>query len=351
MFFGGTIIYTFIKDNPKYLENYSETDNLIKTLYTKNGVGLVKKEDFENSIYDSPAVDVYTFEAVIELIETDEPVPSFLNDYLLITSKETFTPLQTANVDEKFIQNIFTEAKFYNNNYRVYRYLTKELNSNEREKTEFFDYFNIENPVFDYETLQTTELNSYASAIINFILYLIIFIGLIIVMFNIIKDDFLRLSSFSETMKSSLLGLLILYGVNILGNMITIIIQALLQERSIDSLNQIAVVEALQSEQAVMMVLSVVVLGPIVEELIFRKALFSFFKNKNFAVIITSVLFGLTHVISETSFSSLLINLPSYLIPGLVFGYIYVRNDENVFIPTITHILSNLISVLLIFSL
>lgn len=353
MFFGGAIIYTFIHDNPKYIENYSETDNLIKTLYTRNGIGLVEKSEFENSIFQTPAVDVYSFENDMELIEDGQPInlPPFLNDFLLITSEGAFTSLQTALINEEFIKNIFEPDEFYNNNYRVYRYLPNSLNLDEDKKAEFFDYFNIENPVFDYETKMSKELNGFGSSIINFILYLILFIGLTIIMFNIIKSDFLMLSSFNETMKASLLGLLILYGVNILGNMIKIIIQALFQERVIDSLNQMAVVDALQSGQAVIMVLSVVFLGPIVEELIFRKAIFSFFRNKHFAIIISSVLFGLTHVLNEVSVASFFINLPSYLIPGLVFGYIYVRNDENIFIPTITHILANLISVLLIFSL
>jgi len=74
-----------------------------------------------------------------------------------------------------------------------------------------------------------------------------------------------------------------------------------------------------------MMIISVVLLGPIVEELIFRKSLFSLFENKKLAIIISSLIFGLIHLIAEPSLASVIINLPAYLIPGLVFGYFYAK--------------------------
>jgi membrane protease YdiL (CAAX protease family) len=136
-----------------------------------------------------------------------------------------------------------------------------------------------------------------------------------------------------------------------LGNIISIVLSALFKERVLTSVNQLSIVETLHSGQAVMMIISVVLLGPIVEELIFRKSLFSLFKNKKLAIIISSLIFGLIHLIAEPSLASVIINLPAYLIPGLVFGYFYAKNDENILVPTIAHILSNLISVLLIYAI
>lgn len=349
MFFGGFFIYLYIEDNPVFFDNYSETDTLIQVLYTKNGIGLVKKDDFHNSIYKDPSVDVYSFTTIDSA--TNEPIiiEPFLDEYLLVASVEAFSSSQIKIADKPFLTNIFTADEFYNDNYRVYRYLPKSLNADKEKLTELFGYFQIENPIFDAETNAKEELNGIGSSVVNYTLYSILFIGLLLVMFNIIKNDFLKITSFGKTLKASLIGLGMVYLFNILGNMVSIVISALLKEKVIETANEMVITDTLKSGGALLMVISVVILGPIVEELIFRKSIFSLFKNKIFALIISSLIFAFIHLTEETSLKGVIISLPAYLIPGLVFGYIYYKNDENILVPTLTHVFSNLISVVLLY--
>lgn len=349
MVFGAVFLLSAIDDNDDYFQKYSETDNIIQILHVKNGIGLVEKIEFNNSIYKDPDVDIYTFTIAEEGEEPDESL-LFLNDYLLITSATAFTPSQTEKIDETFMKSIFTDEKLYNNEYRVYRYLPKTLKDNEVKFNELFSHFNIENPVFEYSTKESRDLNGLGNSLLNFVLFTIIIIGLILVMYNALEADILR-SSFGKVISQSLITLALLYVFSFLGNMISIVLSALFKERVLTSVNQLSIVETLHSGQAVMMIISVVLLGPIVEELIFRKSLFSLFENKKLAIIISSLIFGLIHLIAEPSLASVIINLPAYLIPGLVFGYFYAKNDENILVPTIAHILSNLISVLLIYAI
>lgn len=349
MVFGAVFLLSAIDDNDDYFQKYSETDNIIQTLHVKNGIGLVEKIEFNNSIYKDPDVDIYTFTIAEEGEEPDESL-LFLNDYLLITSAAAFTPSQTEKINEAFMKSIFTDEKLYNNEYRVYRYLPKTLKDNEVKLNELFSHFNIENPVFEYSIEESRDLNGLGNSLLNFVLFTIIIIGLILVMYNVLEADILR-SSFGKVISQSLITLALLYVFGFLGNIISIVLSALFKERVLTSVNQLSIVETLHSGQAVMMIISVVLLGPIVEELIFRKSLFSLFKNKKLAIIISSLIFGLIHLIAEPSLASVIINLPAYLIPGLVFGYFYAKNDENILVPTIAHILSNLISVLLIYAI
>lgn len=349
MVFGAVFLLSAIDDNDDYFQKYSETDNIIQTLHVKNGIGLVEKIEFNNSIYKDPDVDIYTFTIAEEGEEPDESL-LFLNDYLLITSAAAFTPSQTEKINEAFMKSIFTDEKLYNNDYRVYRYLPKTLKDNEVKLNELFSHFNIENPVFEYSIEESRDLNGLGNSLLNFVLFTIIIIGLILVMYNVLEADILR-SSFGKVISQSLITLALLYVFGFLGNIISIVLSALFKERVLTSVNQLSIVETLHSGQAVMMIISVVLLGPIVEELIFRKSLFSLFENKKLAIIISSLIFGLIHLIAEPSLASVIINLPAYLIPGLVFGYFYAKNDENILVPTVAHILSNLISVLLIYAI
>lgn len=348
MIFGAFFISLYIKGNPKYFDDYSETDSLIQTLYTKNGLGLILKDDFENSLYKDPSVAVYTFTSTVD--EDDEPViiEPFLKEYLLITSANVFSSSETKKIDKVFLTNIFAADSFYHRGYKVYRYIPESLNKNKEKLDEFFNYFEIENPIFDAETKADEKLNGLGSSFVNFTLYCIILVGLLLVIFNVVKNDILRTTSYGKIIKASLIGLGMLYLFNILGNMISTVTSALLKEKVLETTNQLTIIETLNSGDALMMIASVVLLGPIVEELVFRKTFFSLFKNKISAIIISSLVFGFIHLTGEPSLKSALISLPAYFIPGLVFGYIYYKNDENILVPTITHILYNLISVILI---
>jgi len=115
-----------------------------------------------------------------------------------------------------------------------------------------------------------------------------------------------------------------------------------------ESLNQITVIRSLESSGAVLMILSAVIMGPIVEELIFRKSIFGLFKSDKWALIVSTLIFGSIHLVGEASILSALVNGLSYFVMGFIFGFIYIKNKRNIFAPLAVHILSNTISIIAI---
>ena len=105
------------------------------------------------------------------------------------------------------------------------------------------------------------------------------------------------------------------------------------------------IVRMLNSNGIVFIVLSAVLIGPVVEELVFRKSIFGLIKNNTIAILVSSIIFGAIHLTAEASFAEALINGISYFAMGLVFGFIYIKNQRNIMAPIAVHILVNLISV------
>jgi membrane protease YdiL (CAAX protease family) len=63
-------------------------------------------------------------------------------------------------------------------------------------------------------------------------------------------------------------------------------------------------------------------------------------------MIISSFAFGIIHVLSEPSILALMINIIPYLVMGFVFGYLYIKHERNLFVVTMVHILTNIISII-----
>lgn len=98
--------------------------------------------------------------------------------------------------------------------------------------------------------------------------------------------------------------------------------------------------------------ISVVIFAPIVEELVFRGGIYNLLKNKlseNLSLILSSLIFGLLHVIfGLLAFEiSEFIFLIAYFILGLGFGFIY-KKTNNIYICIIVHFINNLISFLIL---
>lgn len=98
--------------------------------------------------------------------------------------------------------------------------------------------------------------------------------------------------------------------------------------------------------------ISVVILAPISEELVYRKSIFSFFKDKKIwyiPTLISGLIFALPHMLTtQESFLVWTILFCSYFLSGIILALIYHFSDDNVLISTICHILNNLLAFLLI---
>lgn len=200
--------------------------------------------------------------------------------------------------------------------------------------------------------------NSY----INLICYLILFAALIYILIKDIKKDFTTLKSEKNNLAFKIFaGLGIFYVINMVISGLTSnidyysnIVNNLLgqhKEISTTSDNQLIIEQILNSNSAWAMFLAAGLLGPICEELVFRKAIFNLCKTKEMGLLVSSLLFGFIHITSSIGFYSgyeILLMLIPYIFSGVALGIVYIKNDCNIFIPTIVHILSNVISMAMI---
>jgi membrane protease YdiL (CAAX protease family) len=189
-------------------------------------------------------------------------------------------------------------------------------------------------------------LTAGGAALQNFINYTILFIGIFIALKTDVLGDF---KDFFVTRKGSLFKVLfVALGFVIFGFFTSFVVGSLNTAFDIPpSANQSFLGVLLQSEFALPFAFMAIVLGPVVEEMIFRKALFAVIHNPIVAVFVSAVLFMVIHLGAEPSITAFLVNGLGYLIPGILFGLLYLRYKKNLAPLIIIHILNNLISVLL----
>lgn len=89
-----------------------------------------------------------------------------------------------------------------------------------------------------------------------------------------------------------------------------------------------------------------IIWAPMVEESIYRGVIRKFIKNDKVYIIISSVLFGLAHVIGETTIEAVIANGIQYAILGGGFAYIYCKTN-NMAGNIIAHSAYNTLGVLL----
>ena len=145
------------------------------------------------------------------------------------------------------------------------------------------------------------------------------------------------------------------YLVNIVGSLISFLIKYIVENGNITEItsrNQDGLNLLLQSNttNALLIIPSICILGPIVEELIFRKSIFNIFKAKYVSIVISAVLFGFMHTIDSnyTNLSLLIANTIPYLFLGLYLAYIYSKENKNIIYPILIHMILNTISILFI---
>lgn len=209
-------------------------------------------------------------------------------------------------------------------------------------------------PTFTSDSIQVkgprTDLTTTAFSFLNFVVY----ITMLPLVYMMIKKDIWSDFTIARTWKVEWLSIILVGYVylmlgNIGSNFLSNMFANLFGITSGDSVNQMSIRQAISSNGAIFMVISAVLLGPIVEELVFRKAMFGLFKKPNVGLVVSSLTFGAIHLLGETSIQTAIVNGIVYFVMGFVFGYIYLKNNKNLFAPLAVHILSNLISIIFIF--
>lgn len=121
-----------------------------------------------------------------------------------------------------------------------------------------------------------------------------------------------------------------LYTFNLLGNGITYLVQLITGHEA-----STIVTDSINSSGSIITFIFVVLVGPILEELLFRKLLIdhTFDLGEKYAVIFSGITFGLFHCnLNQSMYATIL---------GFILGYIYVKTGSLKY-PIILHILTNL---------
>ncbi len=181
---------------------------------------------------------------------------------------------------------------------------------------------------------------------------LIVYILCIIVLCYFLQKDFIddfnifKKENINKTLKTLLVSTVVFFilyfGVNIIINLIS-------EAMGITTSANQEFIELAIDNSTFSIFLATVFLGPIVEELVFRKAAFGLFKDKRVALLVSTLVFAAIHMISSLglgySFLEMLVMTIPYLAGGLLFGLIYMKTKYNMYYVIIIHILINLTSV------
>jgi len=172
----------------------------------------------------------------------------------------------------------------------------------------------------------------------NFIAYAILCTTVVLLTHKVFSQDFQKIESWGILFRQVGIGLIFTFGAAFIGNTIV-----MLSGTTEVALNQ-EMVESALATMPILMIITIVVFAPIVEEVIFRLVLMNLFNWKPIHnLIFSSLVFGLIHVISGG-----LIHIIPYFLMGLVFGYFYLKY-KNIWHVTILHVLHNGLTAVIMF--
>ena len=145
----------------------------------------------------------------------------------------------------------------------------------------------------------------------------------------------------------AILGFGLLYGSSVLFSWLSSLVSNVTSSE-----NQNSFVGMITNGYGPIVFISVVFLAPISEELVYRKSIFKFFKEKKLwyiPTLISGLVFALPHMLTtQESFLVWVIFFFSYFSSGVILALVYHFSDDNVIVSTICHMLNNLLAFLLI---
>jgi membrane protease YdiL (CAAX protease family) len=175
---------------------------------------------------------------------------------------------------------------------------------------------------------------------INFFTYIFVFSSLLALLRKQYVHLFASFISLEKFIKGFGYGLMVL-----LINILLSLIYDMFNLQLTDNNNQ-NLISTLVLDTPILSFITFVLLGPIVEEITYRLGLFSLLaeRNKYLAYLVTMLVFGFIHFDFSTSdLMNELLNMPFYISAGLVFCFIYEKEDFSV--VTYAHIFNNFISI------
>lgn len=191
--------------------------------------------------------------------------------------------------------------------------------------------------------LEITTMNAYLNFFVD--------LAMAIYVVWVLKDSLIeQWCDFKKDMKGHiiygcLIGVALIYGVGLIGGLITMILGG-----AINSENQ-ALINTITVAHPIVMTITTVILAPILEEVVFRGMIFGWLYeiNPKLAHFISAFIFGFIHVMLAIMNGNVgeWVQIFSYFFMGFVLSYLYEKRN-NIYVPILTHSMNNLISMLLI---
>ena len=176
------------------------------------------------------------------------------------------------------------------------------------------------------------------------ILYLVSYIIMLILLFFIYKKELIEeWKKFKKNISKNLdigfkywlIGLAIMIGSNIIINMIFGKGQS----------NNETAVQSMITALPIVMLISAGIIGPIIEEIVFRKSIKNLIKRKWLFIITSALIFGFVHITSANDIKQLLFIIP-YSALGYAFASMYYETD-TIYTSIVMHQIHNITLTLL----
>ena len=183
--------------------------------------------------------------------------------------------------------------------------------------------------------------NKFLDCLLLIISYIIIGISSIMFFKERLKRDFSKLK---ENKREYIKFIIKNYFIMLAIYYVVSIISFLLLKSDETSINQ----QTIESLPVVIMIISAAFYAPLTEELVFRGSIHRLISNKFVFVIVSGLVFGLLHTISEPTIREVFLRGLPYITIGTYFSYIYAKT-ENICVPILFHFLHNSIALIVIF--
>lgn len=188
------------------------------------------------------------------------------------------------------------------------------------------------NTIFTYESL------------INLVCYIVMIIPVFLLYSYELIYDFYHTITI-KNYKKFFLKMLGLFYITIF---IAGIISNLLVSRTSENEQSIDAVLTSNPSSFILMAIAACLIGPIVEEIVFRQAIFDLFNDKRVSIFISCIAFASVHILTSSGTPLEMIGLIiPYIASGFIFSLTYEKSNRNIWLPILLHSLTNLISVLL----
>jgi len=207
--------------------------------------------------------------------------------------------------------------------------------------------------IHPYGLFETMRLSNLGLALFQALAMILTTVGVVFILKKEIVSDLLVFKEPKEYVNILLqviIGTFVVFGAAIIIGLLAQVIGNFVPAAN-QTQNQLLINLMLRGPGIPLMILAAVIFGPLVEEIVFRKAFFGLIKNKYIALLISAITFGLVHMTSEIfsgDWYGVLVNSIQYIGMGAIFGLIYLKTNKNVWIVTLIHALYNLITLLII---